>query len=181
MKQVIYDQFYELLDKPAKATSNTAADWALNSSLYMEVLLDIAQSTNNPYSYRACWAIICILEKQPSFLHAYIDVLSSFYPQLAHRSQKGSLMKVISRLPISQEYASLVIDTCVYDLHQETIPDFIKVYSMHYLLLAANEYPDLAFEFKEVITNVYGSFKKPFILGSAKKVLRQLEVLIAGN
>jgi len=159
------------------------ASKAENDRLVARILADkeffyttfkIALSTEYPVAWRATWCLHKVLPKYKSEIIADVDRIFKAFPSFTHHGQIGSFIRILKSIDFDPENAGNVIDCCLNLLREEKIPDYVKFYSMEFLVKVAQKIPELRSEFAYFIEDVIPTGKTYMIKVKAKEFLKEL-------
>lgn len=135
---------------------------------------DIALSLDYPVAWRASWCLHKVLPKYKKEIISHIDRILQAIPTFTHHGQIGSFIRILKSIDFDPKDAGEVIDFCLKLLKEEKIPDYVKFYSMEFLVKVAHKIPELKSEFAYFIEDVIPTGKTYMINIKAKKLLEEL-------
>ncbi len=144
---------------------------------YFEQVFKIALSTEYPYAWRASWCIQKMLPMYLSFLNKNVNLILKSFPHFSHHGQQGCMIKVLNNLDYNIEKSGLLIDNCIQFLKNESIPDYVKYYSMELLVNTARKMPEFKDEFCFFIEEAIPKGRTYMIKVKALKLLDELRSL----
>lgn len=135
---------------------------------------DIALSLDYPNAWRASWCLHKVLPKYKFEIIADVDRIFKTFPSFTHHGQIGSFIRILNSIDFDPENAGNVIDCCLKLLREDKIPDYVKFYSMKFLVKVTQKIPELKSEFAYFIEDVIPMGQTYMIKVKAKKLLEQL-------
>ncbi len=114
-------------------------------------LFDLSFSREMPVCWRATWLMDYLSELHPWLAEAYIESLWSEVPKEHPMGVTRSLLRLLTRYEVPEDYQGIAADLCLEWLGRESVPVAIKVYGMEMLLKIARIYPELSKEFIVII------------------------------
>ena len=135
---------------------------------------NIALSTDYPIAWRASWCLHKVLPKYKSEIIADVERIFKAFPTFTHHGQIGSFIRILKSIDCDPENVGNVIDACLKLLREEKIPDYVKFYSMEFLVKVAQKVPELKSEFAYCIEDVIPRGKTYMIRVKAKELLKEL-------
>lgn len=137
-------------------------------------VFEFALSTEYPEAWRASWCLHKVLPKYKKELIADVNRILKAFPSFTHHGQIGSFIRILKSIDFDPENAGDVIDICIQLLREEKIPDYVKFYSMEFLVKVAKKIPELKSEFAYCIEDVIPTGKTYMIKVKAKKLLQEI-------
>lgn len=114
-------------------------------------LVQLSFSRELPVCWRAAWMVDHLAELHPHLPLPYIDRFWQFMPEDHPHGVTRSILRMLSRYEIPEEYQGIATDLCLDWLVKESIPVAIKAFSMEIIHNIAKEYPELKEEFIAVM------------------------------
>lgn len=158
----------------SKAENDRLVAKILADKEFFYTTFNIALSSDYPIAWRASWCLHKVLPKYKTELIADVDRIFKAFPTFTHHGQIGSFIRILKSIDFDPENAGNVIDCCLNLLREEKIPDYVKFYSMEFLVKVAQKIPELKSEFGYFIEDVIPTGKTYMIKVKAKKLLEQL-------
>lgn len=103
-----------------------------------------------------------------------VDRIFKAFPSFTHHGQIGSFIRILKSIDFNPENAGNVIDSYLNLLREEKIPDYVKFYSMGFLVKVAQKIPELKSEFAYFIEDVIPIGKTYMIKVKTKELLKEL-------
>jgi hypothetical protein len=135
---------------------------------------EIAMSNDYPIAWRASWCLHKVLPNYKKEIIADVNRILKAFPTFTHHGQIGSFIRILKSIDFDPENAGDVIDICIQLLREEKIPDYVKFYSMEFLVKVAKKIPELKSEFAYCIEDVIPTGKTYMIKVKAKNLLKEL-------
>lgn len=135
---------------------------------------EIAMSNDYPIAWRASWCLHKVLPNYKKEIIADVNRILKAFPTFTHHGQIGSFIRILKSIDFDPENAGDVIDICIQLLREEKIPDYVKFYSMEFLVKVAKKIPELKSEFAYCIEDVIPTGKTYMIKVNAKNLLKEL-------
>jgi hypothetical protein len=161
------------------------ANKAQNDHLVAKILTDkdffhktfeIALSLDYPVAWRASWCLHKALPKYKKEIISNVDRILKAIPTFTHHGQIGSFIRILKSIDFDPKNTGEVIDCCLKLMKEEKIPDYVKFYSMEFLITIAHKTPELKSEFAYFIEEVIPTGKTYMITVKAKKLLEELRM-----
>jgi len=161
------------------------ANKAQNDRLVAKILADkdffyatfeIALSLDYPVAWRASWCLHKALPKYKKEIISNVDRILKAIPTFTHHGQAGSFIRILKSIDFDPKNTGEVIDYCLKLMKEEKIPDYVKFYSMEFLVKVAHKIPELKSEFACLVEDVIPKGKTYMITVKAKMLLEELRV-----
>lgn len=114
-------------------------------------LIDHSFSGEMPACWRAMWLVDYLAELHPWLATNYItrswEEIQNHHPDSVTRS----LLRMLSRYEIPEDYQGIAADLCLEWLQKESVPVAIKAHSMEVLYRISMIYPEISNEFITVM------------------------------
>lgn len=159
----------------SKAENERIVAEILSDKKNFDAIFAIALSTDYPIAWRASWCLHKALPKYKTEFIADVDRIFKAFPTFTHHGQIGSFIRILKSINFNPQNAGNVIDCCLNLLREETIPDYVKFYSIELLVKIALQIPELKNEFAALIEDVIPTGKTYMIRVKAKKLLKALK------
>lgn len=134
----------------------------------------IALSKDYPEAWRASWCLHKVMPKYKKELIDNVDRIFKAFPSFTHHGQIGSFIRILKSINFNPENSGNAIDCCLGLLKKEEIPDYVKFYSIEFLVKIAHQIPELKNEFAACIEEVIPNGKTYMIKVNVEKLLREL-------
>lgn len=162
--------------RPTAGAQNTLLISKMKGDInYFDQIFNIALSNEYPYAWRAAWCIQKVLPKYKGEIELRVDDILKSFPNFTHHGQQGCMVKVLKSIDFDPENAGEVVDCCLEFLKDEKLPDYVKFYSMEFLVGIARKIPELKSEFAYFIEDAIPNGKTYMIKVKAKKLLQELQ------
>jgi hypothetical protein len=158
----------------SKAENDRLVAKILADKEFFFTTFEIALSTEYPVAWRATWCLHKVLPKYKSEIIADVDRIFKTFPSFTHHGQIGSFIRILKSIDFDPENAGNVIDCCLNLLREEKIPDYVKFYSMEFLVKVAQKIPEFKSEFAYFIDDVIPTGKTYMMKVKAKELLKEL-------
>jgi len=157
-----------------KAQNNRLVAKILADKEFFYKTFDIALSLDYPVAWRASWCLHKVLPKYKKEIIANVDRILQAIPTFTHHGQIGSFIRILKSIDFNPENTGEVVDCCLKLMKEEKIPDYVKFYSIEFLVKVAHKIPELKSEFAYFIEDVIPTGKTYMITVRAKKLLEEL-------
>ena len=157
-----------------KAQNDRLVAKILADKEFFYITFDIALSLDYPVAWRASWCLHKALPKYKKEIIANVDRILQAIPTFTHHGQIGSFIRILKSIDFNPENTGEVVDCCLKLMKEEKIPDYVKFYSIEFLVKVAHKIPELKSEFAYFIEDVIPTGKTYMITVRAKKLLEEL-------
>lgn len=162
--------------RPTAGAQNTLLISKMKDDVsYFHQILKVALTNQYPYAWRAAWCIQKVLPIYKQELEQNSTKIIKAFPKFSHHGQQGCMIKVLKCIDVNPENTGEVIDCCLAFLKDEKLPDYVKFYSMEFLVGIAKKIPELKSEFAYFIEDAIPHGKTYMIKVKAKKLLKELQ------
>ncbi|HDR67849.1 MAG TPA: hypothetical protein ENN61_02235 [Bacteroidaceae bacterium] len=128
----------------------------------------------DPIAWRAAWVVDGCDENNPSLTEKYLTKIIRELPSLKSEGARRSLMKLLCRHAIPENYRGILVDLCFQYLRSEIHTVAVKVYAMQIIFNLSQIYPELSHELITVIEDQFINNSAGFRAKGAK-IIRQLQ------
>ena len=135
--------------------SRTNIDYTIhalgNDPARFKELINFIISEPDPIPMRASWVVEGITVSYPEMILPYMGVLIRNLRKYSHQGTCRNLLKIFSRMEISEKYHGILLDICFDWLVVESRTVAEKVYAMQIIANHLKYYPELKSEFYEIL------------------------------
>lgn len=148
---------------------------------HIGILMNIAMDDSLKDSWRACWLINKIQEKQPLLFETYVDRIIDFLLKTNDSSKKREFLRLICLYSIPEEKAGLMLDFCINQFTSASEPIAVRVHAMQILFNISETEPDLKYELIQLIEHELEYHSSAGIKSRGGKLLLKLNKQITPN
>ena len=148
---------------------------------YLGLLMKTAMDDRLKDSWRACWLINKIHEKNPGMFESYVCQIIDFLLNTSDSSKKRELLKLICFYPIPDDKAGLILDYCLNQFTSASEPVAVRVHAMQMLFNISEREPELKPELIQLIEHEMEYHPSAGIKSRGGKLLHKLNKQISQN
>jgi len=137
-------------------------------------LLDLIFKEKDPVAWRAAWVLDGCDELYPDLAGPSVPSIIKQLPGLSSSGALRSLLRMLCRYEIPEEFQGLLIDQCFGYMVSELYPVAVKVHAMQIIYNHVLLYPDLKDELITVIEDQMGNNSVGFS-SRGRRLIQRLE------
>ncbi len=141
-----------------------------NDPQYLDILLELTQSSDPKISWRSAWVFEHSIIENQEFIKKYTPTIVSLFPNLENDSIKRHFAKILTYSNTIAVANGDIINTCFNWMMIEKTPPAVKVHCMQILYNISTIHTDLQHELKLTIESMYDNSSAGF-QSRAKKIL----------
>lgn len=141
---------------------------------FLALLLNIAMDDSLKDSWRACWLINKIEERNPGHFKEYLHRAIDFVQKTSDRSKKREFLRLICLYEIPIEKAPALLDYCINQFTSADEPIAVRVHAMQVLFNISEVEPELKNELIQLIEHEIEYHSSAGIRSRGGKLLRKL-------
>jgi hypothetical protein len=117
----------------ARRSIDQVVSWVEAEPALFGELLDIALSGDDPYSWRATWALDHLSERWPERFLPEVERIVAFLPNTDSPRKLGTFPRILSRLDSGLDSTGPVLDLCYRMLRRSDLQHYVKVYCLQFI------------------------------------------------
>lgn len=163
----------ELLKEHSKSQALTIANYIGDNSNRFAELMALFLQENYRLNQRAAWPVSICVEKNPTLILPYLEVMINLLKKKTHDAVKRNIVRTLQFVKIPNELLGIAADNCFQLLTSSSEPIAVKVFAMTVIANICEKEPDLKQELTLVIEDQL-PYASPGFKSRAKKIFKQL-------